>query len=36
MENTIFHFALDVTDLNKACDFYGKILGAKQKRSTDA
>jgi len=35
METTIFHLALNVTDLNKACDFYSNILGAKQGRRTD-
>ena len=35
MEKTIFHLALNVTDLNEACDFYSGLLGAKQGRSTD-
>lgn len=36
MEKTIFHLALNVTDLKKTCDFYGELLGAKQGRSTDS
>lgn len=35
MENTTFHLSLNVTDLEKACDFYGELLGAKQGRSTE-
>lgn len=35
MEKTIFHLALNVTDLKEACDFYGDLLGAEQGRSTD-
>ena len=34
MVQTIFHLALNVTDLKKACGFYGELLGAKQGRST--
>jgi extradiol dioxygenase family protein len=36
MEKTIFHLALNVTDLKKACDFYGELLGAEQGRITDS
>ena len=32
---TVFHLALNVTDLRKAIDFYGDLLGSKQGRSTD-
>ena len=32
---TIFHLAINVTDLKIACDFYGDLLGSKQGRSTD-
>lgn len=35
MEATIFHLALNVTDLTKASDFYAGLLEAKQGRSTD-
>lgn len=35
MKQTIFHLALNVTDLKQACDFYSGILGAIQGRSTD-
>jgi len=35
MENTIFHLALNVSNLKEACDFYGELLGAKQGRSTE-
>lgn len=36
MEKTIFHLALNVTDLKKACDFYGDLLGAEQGRSSES
>lgn len=32
---TIFHLALNVTDLKKAGEFYGDLLGSKQGRSTE-
>lgn len=32
---SIFHFAFNVTDLDKARDFYAGILGCKEGRSTD-
>lgn len=32
---SIFHFAFNVTDLEKACQFYTKVLGCKQGRRTD-
>jgi len=32
---TIFHLALNVTDLKTACNFYGSLLGSKQGRSTE-
>tara|TARA_R110002124_G_scaffold53185_15_gene152604 strand:+ start:3725 stop:4138 length:414 start_codon:yes stop_codon:yes gene_type:complete len=32
---SLFHFAYHVTNLNDARDFYGRILGCKQGRSTD-
>jgi len=35
MQTTIFHLALNVTDLTKACDFYAGLLEAKQGRRTD-
>jgi len=35
MQTTIFHLALNVTDLEKACDFYGGLLESKQGRRTD-
>lgn len=36
MTNTLFHLAINVTDLNTACDFYGELLGAKQGRRTES
>lgn len=30
-----FHFAFNVTDLERARDFYGRVLGCKEGRSTD-
>ncbi len=36
MKTTIFHLALNVTNLKIACDFYGELLEAKQGRSTDS
>jgi len=35
MQKTIFHLAINVSDLKKACVFYGGLLGAEQGRSTD-
>jgi len=35
MQKTIFHLAINVSDLKEACIFYGELLGAKQGRSTD-
>jgi len=32
---SIFHLAFNVTDLDRARDFYGRILGCKEGRSTD-
>ena len=32
---SLFHLAYHVTDLNDARDFYGRILGCKEGRSTD-
>ena len=32
---TVFHLALNVTDLKLACRFYGDLLGSSQGRSTD-
>lgn len=32
---SLFHFAYHVTNLNDARDFYGRILGCEQGRSTD-
>lgn len=32
---TIFHLAFNVTNLTRACEFYGDLLGSKQGRSTD-
>jgi extradiol dioxygenase family protein len=32
---SIFHLAFNVTDLDRARDFYGSILGCKEGRSTD-
>jgi extradiol dioxygenase family protein len=36
MEKTIFHLALNVSNLEIACDFYGELLEAKQGRSTSS
>lgn len=33
--NTPFHLAIAVSDLKKAKEFYGKLLGAKEMRSSD-
>lgn len=30
-----FHFAFNVTDLDQARDFYGRVLGCREGRSTD-
>lgn len=30
-----FHFAFNVTDLDQARDFYGRVLGCQEGRSTD-
>ena len=32
---SIFHFAFNVTDLDVARGFYGRILGCREGRSTD-
>jgi len=32
---SIFHFAFNVSDLDKACDFYTKVLGCQQGRRSD-
>lgn len=32
---SIFHLAFNVTDLDKARDFYGSVLGCKEGRSTE-
>ncbi len=32
---TVFHLAINVTDLNQARAFYGKVLGCVEGRSTD-
>mgnify|MGYP000110462994 CR=1 FL=1 len=31
-----FHFAFNVTDLDKACEFYSNILGCQQGRRSDS
>ena len=36
MQKATFHLALNVTDLKKAYDFYGQLLGATPGRSTDS
>lgn len=33
--SSIFHFAFNITDLDRARAFYGQILGCKEGRSTD-
>ncbi|WP_289041682.1 VOC family protein [uncultured Aliiroseovarius sp.] len=33
---TPFHLAINVTDLDAACRFYGDLLGCKEGRSTDS
>lgn len=35
MKNTVFHLALNVTDLKLACEFYGNLLGGKQGRNAE-
>ncbi|WPB55753.1 VOC family protein [Xylophilus sp. GOD-11R] len=32
---SIFHFAFNITDLDRAREFYGKVLGCREGRSTD-
>ena len=32
---SLFHFAFNVTDLNEARHFYGRVLGCQEGRSTD-
>ena len=32
---SIFHFAFNVTDLDKACDFYTNVLSCQQGRRSD-
>ncbi len=34
--STIFHLAFNVTDLDQARKFYGKLLGCEEGRSTDS
>jgi len=35
MENTVFHLAINVTNLKVASDFYGELLGSTQGRSAE-
>jgi extradiol dioxygenase family protein len=35
MQSSIFHLAINVTDLCQAREFYGKLLGAEEGRSTE-